>query len=199
MRPIAGFEKVQAYSGGSDRLPAGGYIARIEGAKVVGYNGRNGYYEKLEIAVDIMEGDYAFYFKEVYQNSTQENKKWKGVLRLYVPTGDGSDNDNRTQRVLKGVTNALEDSNAGYHWDWDETKLKGLKCGILVRDKEYDYEGRHGFYSEVFAIVSTDTVRENKFKTPEPKYLNGSAPATPTYSADDFKTVAPGEDDYPFA
>lgn len=194
MKAIANFDKVQAFTG-RDRLPAGGYVARVEGATIVNYNG----VEKLEIAVDIIEGDWAFYFKEQYQNSTQENKKWKGIVRLYVPTGDGSDRDNLNLKILKSVTNSLEDSNANYHWDWDENKLKGLMCGILVRDKEYDFEGRHGFYSEVYAITTVETIKENKFKKPEPKYLNGAAPATtPTYTINDFKTVNPGEDDYPF-
>lgn len=197
MRAIAGFEKVQAYTGSEDKLPAGGYVARIEGAKVVGYNGKNGYYEKLEIAVDVIEGDYAYYFKELYQNSNQEDKKWKGVLRLFVPTGDGSDADNKTQRVLKGVINAIEDSNPNYHWDWDESKLKGLKCGILVRDKEYNFNGYHGFSPEVFAIISTDNIIKGKFKMPEPKLLNKSGTAT-MFTADDFRNVATGEDDYPF-
>lgn len=178
------------------KLPAGGYEAKIIGAKVVSYNGSNGAYERLEIAVDITAGEYKDYYKQDYDSNTRDDKKWRGVARFYVPTDDGSEKDEYTKSVLKGVTDAIEESNSGYHWDWDETKLKGLKVGILVRDKEYEIDGRHGFAPEIFRFADIKRIKDGKFTAPKPKMLKGSAAdAAPAAAA---SVGAPADDDYPF-
>lgn len=201
MRAINGFENVQAYTV-QEKLPAGAYKTKIVGAKVVKYDGKNGKpnFEKLEVAVDITDGEYADYFKQKFDNDTATDKKWKGVLRMTVPTGDGSDSDNKTMRIFKSFTNALEDSNANYHWDWDETKLKGKKIGILVRDKQYSFDnnGKHyeGFAPEIFGSLSTSAVDEGKYKTPAPKLLEGMATSVQSnYNSPEPTSTS---DEYPF-
>ena len=143
-------------AGEREKLPAGGYEAQIINAKVASYTGQNGADERLEIAVDIISGDYKDYFKEDYDNNPREDRKWKGVARFYVPTDDGSDSDEYTKSVLRSVTDALEASNKGYTWNWDEKSLKGLKVGILVRDKEYEIEDKHGFAPEIFRFIGIE-------------------------------------------
>lgn len=195
MKAIKDFDKVQAVT---DRvkLPAGYYVGKCVGAKVVEYNGRNGSFERLEIAVDITEGEFKDYYKKDFDANTREDKKWKGVCRIYVPADDGSEKDEFTKRIFKGIINAFEDSNSGYHWAWDESSLKGLKVGIAVRDKEYDFEGKTGFAPEIFKLVSVEDAKSGKLAIPAPKYLNGSAPAAPA-----GQSAAAGDsadDDYPF-
>lgn len=179
------------------KLPAGGYEAKIINAKVVNYDGSNGSYERLEIAVDITAGEYKDYYKQDFDSNTRDDKKWRGVARFYVPTDDGSEKDEYTKSVLKSVTDALEDSNKGYHWDWDETKLKGLKVGILVRDKEYEIDGKHGFSPEIFRFTDINRIKEGKFTVPKQKLLKGSSGTTAAASSGD-DSAASGDDDYPF-
>lgn len=179
------------------KLPAGGYEAKIINAKVVNYEGSNGSYERLEIAVDITAGEYKDYYKQDFDSNTRDDKKWRGVARFYVPTDDGSEKDEYTKSVLKSVTDALEDSNKGYHWDWDETKLKGLKVGILVRDKEYEIDGKHGFSPEIFRFTDINRIKEGKFTVPKQKLLKGSSGTTAAASSGD-DSAASGDDDYPF-
>ena len=179
------------------KLPAGGYEAKIINAKVVNYEGSNGSYERLEIAVDITAGEYKDYYKQDFDSNTRDDRKWRGVARFYVPTDDGSEKDEYTKSVLKSVTDALEDSNKGYHWDWDETKLKGLKVGILVRDKEYEVDGRHGFSPEIFRFTDINRIKEGKFTVPKQKLLKGSSGTTAAASSGD-DSAASGDDDYPF-
>lgn len=179
------------------KLPAGGYEAKIINAKVVNYDGSNGSYERLEIAVDITAGEYKDYYKQDFDSNTRDDKKWRGVARFYVPTDDGSEKDEYTKSVLKSVTDALEDSNKDYHWDWDETKLKGLKVGILVRDKEYEIDGRHGFSPEIFRFTDINRIKEGKFTVPRQKLLKGSSGTTAAASSGD-DSAASGDDDYPF-
>ena len=179
------------------KLPAGGYEAKIINAKVVNYDGSNGSYERLEIAVDITAGEYKDYYKQDFDSNTRDDKKWRGVARFYVPTDDGSEKDEYTKSVLKSVTDALEDSNKDYHWDWDETKLKGLKVGILVRDKEYEIDGRHGFSPEIFRFTDINRIKEGKFTVPKQKLLKGSSGTSAAASSGDTG-AASGDDDYPF-
>ena len=178
------------------KLPAGGYEAKIINAKVVNYDGSNGSYERLEIAVDITAGEYKDYYKQDFDSNTRDDKKWRGVARFYVPTDDGSEKDEYTKSVLKSVTDALEDSNKDYHWDWDETKLKGLKVGILVRDKEYEIDGKHGFSPEIFRFTDINRIKEGKFTVPKQKLLNGSSSTSGASSGTD--SAASSNSDYPF-
>ena len=178
------------------KLPAGGYEAKIINAKVVNYHGSNGSYERLENAVDITAGEYKDYYKQDFDNNTRDDKKWRGVARFYVPTDAGSEKDEYTKSVLKSVTDALEDSNKDYHWDWDETKLKGLKVGILVRDKEYEIDGRHGFSPEIFRFTDINRIKEGKFTVPKQKLLKGSSGTSAAASSGDDSAAS--DDDYPF-
>ena len=178
------------------KLPAGGYEAKIINAKVVSYDGSNGSYERLEIAVDITAGEYKDYYKQDFDSNTRDDKKWRGVARFYVPTDDGSEKDEYTKSVLKSVTDALEDSNKDYHWDWDETKLKGLKVGILVRDKEYEIDGKHGFSPEIFRFTDINRIKEGKFTVPKQKLLKGSSGTSAAASSGDDSAAS--DDDYPF-
>lgn len=199
MKPINNWDNVTPYSGGSaEKLPAGGYVGKIIGAKIAEYNGRDGKFEKLEIALDVNDGPFIDYFKNQFESSTLADKKWKGVYRLNVPTQDGSDTDNFRQRLLKSAINAIEDSNAKYKWDWDESKLKGKKIGFLVRDKEYEFNGKHGFYPEIFALIPVQDAAEGKFEIPKPKLLDGSKAGNDVPPPSDADAPAPSDDNYPF-
>ena len=195
MKKLSNWNDVKA-AGERVKLPAGGYEAKIINAKVVSYDGSNGSYERLEIAVDITAGEYKDYYKQDFDSNTRDDKKWRGVARFYVPTDDGSEKDEYTKSVLKSVTDALEDSNKGYHWDWDETSLKGLKVGILVRDKEYEVDGKHGFSPEIFRFTDINRIREGKFTVPKQKLLKGSSGTSAAASSGDDSAAS--DDDYPF-
>ena len=195
MKKLSNWNDVKA-AGERVKLPAGGYEAKIINAKVVSYDGSNGAYERLEIAVDITAGEYKDYYKQDFDSNTRDDKKWRGVARFYVPTDDGSEKDEYTKSVLKSVTDALEDSNKGYHWDWDETSLKGLKVGILVRDKEYEVDGKHGFSPEIFRFTDINRIKEGKFTVPKQKLLKGSSGTSAAASSGDDSAAS--DDDYPF-
>lgn len=177
-------------------LPANGYICEIVNAKVSAYpyKDNSGMFEKLEIAIDIAEGEFKGYYKQNFEAQTAEDKKWKGVLRQFVPTDDGSDKDNYTKRIFKSLICAIEESNPSFHWDWDEKKLKGLKVGCIFREEEWRYNGKQGWKAQPYKFVEASKIREGKFKVPArySKYTNSSAavPGAPVPMVD--------EDDLPF-
>lgn len=193
MKPIKNWDSVQAVEDWK-KLPNGGYACRIFGAKErTVSNGST----MLEVSIDISEGEFKDYYATDYRNQTNENKKWRGVLRLFVPTDDGSEKDNLTKKIFKGFTNAVEDSNPGYHWDWNENGLKGKAVGMITRNEEWEWEGKTGMSVRPFKAVSVDDIRSGNYTLPKDKYLNGSAPATSAPSNDGFAAIE-GGDDLPF-
>ena len=49
--------------------------------------GKNGNSDVLVIGFDICRGRAGRLYKRNYDSQTQEDKKWKGVYRLYCPQG----------------------------------------------------------------------------------------------------------------
>ncbi len=179
MRKFNNWENVKA-AGEYTPLPAGGYVVKIMDAKEVAFNGRNGDFSRLDVSLDILEGEYKDYYKNDYKNQNAEDKKWKGVLRLYIPKEDGTKEDEWTKSVCKAFTEAVEDSNQGYHWDWDETTLKGKTFGCLFRREEWEFNGNSGWKTQPFRAVPVSTIRENKFEIPKDKPLSNKSTVQPT-------------------
>ena len=201
MKPITNWNEVKAPTEYVE-LPAGGYVCKIMGAKVETYSSRNGdSFEKLVVAIDIIEGDFANYYAENYR-AQQGEKKWKGNISYYIPADDGSEKDEYSKRILKGFTEAVETSNTGYSWDWDENKLKGKKVGIIFRREEWAYNGKSGWRTAPFKAIDSTAAATGDFKMPADKPLaNSPATAqTPSYSAfanANFEEVG-NEEDLPF-
>lgn len=196
-----GYEETQAANsmgGEFQKLPAGGYEAEVKNVRI-GQNSDGS--QRLEILVDITEGEFKGYFKQQFDNSNFEDKKYKGIVRYSIPQDNGTEKDNYKKRFFKGMITSFEESNSGYKWNWNEQSLKGLKIGIYVREKEWDYKGKHGFFPEIFSVGDIHVIQRGEFEIPKPKYLNGSAPSDPVSAstsapAADFSAVE--DDDYPF-
>lgn len=176
MKAINNWDKVQAITD-RPKLPKGGYVVEIKNARVQEFTRKDnsGTFERLDIALDIIEGEYKGFYQSDFNAQTQEDKKWKGVLRLYIPSGDGSDRDNLTAGILKASLEAVEDSNPGYHWDWDEKKLKGKKAGCIFRMEEWERDDRSGWKAQPFKFIDVEKIRSGEFKLPDDKPLKAGA------------------------
>ena len=75
----------------------------------------------------------------------------------------------------------MEQSNAGFAWNWDEKTLKGKKIGLLYRNKEWEFGGKSGWTTEAISADSVDNIREGKFRIPKDKPL-ANKPAEPTFT-----------------
>ena len=146
MKQFNGFEAKR--SGGQEALPAGGYVAKIIGAKEKKYD----WGSVLEIGFDVCEGEYKGFFDTQYK-AAGDGAKWKGILRQRVPDEDNQYFEGQ-KRSFNNTMWAIEESNTGYHWDWDETKLKGKTVGVLFRNYEYDIEGSLGAYTDQSSSVN---------------------------------------------
>lgn len=170
MKPVKGYEEARAMGEGQERLPVDGYIVKILNVEEVNYE----WGSVIVLSYDIVEGEYAGYYKKNYGMQAREDKKWKGVHRMNVPKGDGTEKDEWTMSAFKRDIEAFEDSNSGFHWDWDEKKLKGLMAGAVMQEREYELNGNTGFWTACHHLTSVERIREGKFKIPKPKMLDRS-------------------------
>lgn len=177
MRPFKDYETTQTITG-SRQLPVGAYICTILKAEEKVYNtSKGGEWHKLEISFDIAEGENKGFYAADYRAQTGEDKKWKGVIRLNVPNDDGSEMDAWNKRSFKTNMQAIEESNNGYHWDWNEAQLKNKTVGIVFRSEEWEYNGRSGWRTAAFKFIPAADVKSGNFKIPDPKPLKGKASA----------------------
>lgn len=192
MKPFNNWNDVQAPTD-RPKLPMGGYICQILGAKEkTTQSGKS----MLEVSFDIIEGEYADFYRNDYKMQNREDKYWKGVIRYFLPEEDGSERDNWTKSRFKGFTNAVEESNPNYHWDWNEDGLKGKYIGMVTRNEEWEYNGKTGFTVKPYSFETVEKIKNKTYYIPKDKYLNGEAPATaPTTQSADYSAI---DDDLPF-
>lgn len=188
------YNETKAY-GDVQMLPKGGYVLKIMGAEVH----ENSYGQYIKISCDVAEGEYKDFFANDYRNQQQEDKKWHCIYLLNVPNDDGSEKDGWTKRRFKTVTEALEESNSGYHFDWDERKFKGKLIGGLFNEREYKKnDGSTGKAINLAQLCAIEKIRSGKFQIPADKLLSssGSRPTPKNATAsDDFMQIPEGEDE----
>ena len=180
MKAFNGLEIKKSVSA-SEPLPAGGYVAKILNAKVEEYS----WGEVLVISFDVAEGEYKDFFSKQYKENTREDKKWKGNFRLTVPQESNQYFDSQ-KRTFGNAIWAIEESNPGYHWDWNEDALKGKMVGVLFRNFEWAMDdGRSGWSTECCTFVSVEDVRTGNFKQPKDKPLKRKE----SYSSNQFSEM----------
>lgn len=190
MKPFKGYESAKPYSE-AEKLPVGAYVVKfMKGARVQEYD----WGSVLLLPFDIDEGDFKDFFTQQYQSSQMEDKKYKGVFRMMLPKEDGSEKDRWTIRRFKTNIMAVEESNSGYHWDWNEAGLAGKKVGMLFQNQEWEYRGKTGWSASPYSLISIERVKEGKFKLPRDKPLKNK----PTVQADEFRALVTDDGDLPF-
>lgn len=186
-------------AGGSTMIEPGGYV--IEITKVSNDTTKF----KLDIEFDIAEGPYTGYYRD-----EAERNWWKGrVSKSYTE---------KAKPFFKKFIETIEDSNGGApglvvqvtdedgepQEDIDETKLVGLKLGIVfgleekVSKKTGNIYRKEDFFNAEF--VTVDDIHEGKFTVPELKKLDNAPTAS---SASDVVDTTAGftpikDEDVPF-
>lgn len=154
MEKIKDFDKVEA-KGMDDfkGLPIGAYECVIMDAKV-NHNEESGK-DTFKVSVDIASGEFKDYFKKMYENDTRIDRKWNNnAVRYLAFTGDNV-------AYFKGFLTVVENSNPGYKWDWDETKLKGKKvCGVFQYEEYEKQDGTRGIKVRLTKFRSLEKLKE---------------------------------------
>lgn len=189
--------KKQAQASGAAKLPVGAYVCKIMGVRYE--EGTNGNSDRLVLQFDITEGEQKDFFKKQYEANTAEDKKWKGAVRIYVPTDDGSEKDGWTKRSFAGWIDAVEKSNSGYSWGWDENTLKNKMVGIVFGETGTVIDGKSVVYTEPRFGVDVETVRSGKAPVAKFKSKNGYGTGNAVPNNSGFMNIPEGsEEEIPF-
>ena len=169
MKPIKDWDNVKEPSSTRESLPAGGYVCEI--LKAAEKPNKQSRGTHLELMIEICEGERRGFFTADYNAQTGEQRYWGGVVNQNIPD-ELSDKYAMQASFFRRFTNAVEDSNPGYHWDWNEAGLKGKKIGVIfaAREKE-SAKGTIYTVTNADSVVSVDTIRSGKFTVPELKKL----------------------------
>ena len=153
MKVIEGYDLVNE-AGEFKRLPASIQGVRI--TKVVDVPEK----EYLEIYCDITKGEYANYFKTLVDSGLKDTSRH---IRSYKTSA---------LPFFKAFITAVEKSNPGYKWDWDEQKLVGKGCMAVFGEEEYlDNEGNVKVGTRLVEFRSVEAFKEGRITVPPLKKL----------------------------
>lgn len=183
------YEKTQAY-GEIQQLPKGAYILKVLGVDL----NENSVGQYITLHCDVLEGEHKDFFAKDYKAQQSEDKKWHCNFFINVPNDDGSEKDGWTKRRFKTIMEAFEESNEGYHFDWDEKKLKGKTIGGLFNIREYEKkDGSVGSATNLAQLCKVSSVRNETYRIPDDKKLQRKT--TPVTDADGFMHIPDGADE----
>ena len=170
MRPLSGYSEATATNfNGGERLPAGGYVIRILDVKEESTK-RGG--EVIVMRFDIAEGEFVRFYQKQYDNASDEYKKWKGTYRLNIPQQKGNTEDDvkKYKRSLGFFKSQIEAIN----------KSNGINIDC---SKEWEMDGKSGWFSNPDHMLTIEEIREGKFKIPADRPLKKGDTNTTTASS----------------
>lgn len=205
---ITGYKQAEATSFSElPKLQPGGYVLKILNVKVEPTD----WGSRLAIQFDIAEGEFKGFFDKLYKATPDEweNKKWKGSMRLSIPHNTGDETKfKKSLGYFKSQIQAFENSNANLHIDcerdWDENVLKGKLVGALFNEKEWEKDGKTGWFTQCKRFVPANDIRSGNFMIPKREELKNK-PSTasndsfdPNANLSDFVEINAGDDTVPF-
>lgn len=158
-------------------LELGGHEVVIKNAyEYVGQTGT----KSLRVEVDIAGTDkQAGYFQKQYDNNLSTDRKWSNNACKYISLKE----DANCIGMFKGFTTAVENSNPGYKWDFDENTLKGKKlCGVFGLEEFERQDGKIGTVVRLMQFRSLDKL--NQVDIPNVKLIDGTF-----MSYDDYEEI----------
>lgn len=153
-------------------LPAGGYVVKIRKVREeIGASCR-----KLIVEYDVAEGPYENYFLHQYEMNPYGDKKWKGATSVFVTNNRSQIDNAHAKRHLESFIGAVESSNPGYHWNWDEETLVDKFVGVIYRKRQWSIKGRTGWTTECGVFTSIWRIRSGNYRPLADKPLKHTIP-----------------------
>lgn len=163
-------------------LPAGPYVAKVLDTVIDGDEPDQSLILYLDVAEGEYEGFYLKQYKAAKERGSQFEIKYKGTMRLRIPNPDNKKAlyPESDARRMNDMIFRFESSNPGFHWDGDETKLKGKTVGISVQDASYNGKA----FTKIARLEIADDVREGKINVMRPRETNLPDPTKTTPAKD---------------
>lgn len=191
MKPFNDYDKITV--GEYKDLPNGAYVMIILNVELC----HNSTGEYLKLGCDIADGEQKGFFAEDYNGQQREDKKWHCHYLVNIPKDDGTEKDGWTKKKFKRFITAVEESNEGYTWGWDENTLKGKLVGGIFNHREYEKnDGSIGKAVSMAGTCSVEAVKNGTFKPIEDKLI--ARPATRSTDTSWMDVGAVDDEELPF-
>lgn len=180
MKQIGNWENVQE---GNQQLKAGIYLATIVEVQDVGEK------SYLRIGFDITEGEFKNYFKN---QATGEKWPYLGtIIRSYKESA---------LTWFKAFITAIEKSNDGFTWRWNEKDLVGKKFVVVYGEEEYLDEDSNELKIGLkpVDVRSIKALQEGKIVVPPLKKIKNTDLPSDKPSANKPKVELIKDEDLPF-
>lgn len=164
MNKPTGYDQAEtkSFSGGKT-VPPGAYVLEILKAESAVSKSGN---DMLVLALDIAKGEYARKFTEI-----SDNRQHDCYLKHRRIT-----NTEISLSYFKGDIKAIEESNPGYKFDFDERTLRGKLVGAMLSEEEYEKrDGTIGTSLKIAFLCSIATAESGKLQTPKKKEIDFSS------------------------
>ena len=184
MKKPQGYDEAPAYTGSFPQLPPGGYICKIKKAAMTTTKSGK---EQMVLMIDVADGYHKGFFQQAFDRNTQSDKKWPNGGQYRQLT------EGNSLPFFKGMITAIEESNAGFTFDFDEKKLAGKMVGCVVGREQYK---KDNFATKIMQIRSVEAIKAG-VEPPEDKLLESQQ--TSSSAGFGFGTeVVFDDDDVPF-
>ena len=182
------WETTEASTGDFKKITLGGHVCQVKKAIIdVTKTGK----EVLILEFDIANGECANFYLEDFQRRFLSNPdaKWQGIYRQLT--------EGNSLKFFKGLITAIEKSNSGYTWNWDEKSLVGKFFGGVFGQEEYlNNKDEIKLSTKCRFIRSVDQVLEG-VEVPKIKTLSTST-ANSGYDMKSFGSEVFPEEEIPF-
>ena len=183
MRKISNWDEIEEYAGGGESLPIGPKFCKI--TDVDDIQGKS----YLIVYFDIASGEFAGWYDGIEKRT---GRRYGFINRSYKDTALG---------FFKAFITAVEKSNPGYKWDWNEKSLIGKAIVVNYREEEYiSKDGDVKKNVKPFEFRSIQAMKEGKVELqPKPLLLTPeelAAAKKPAAQTTSFDEIA--DDDLPF-
>lgn len=172
-----GYDEVNPWSE-YEELPPGGYVCQILNAKEETSKAGN---EMLVVMLDIIEGEHANYFRNLYKDrkdnsSDPFNVKYPLDGMAYITF----EYNGKTTKKFKAFCTSVEESGGKIVWgDSFAENLKGAKIGVLFGREETEgrgkNEGKTFWNCRPVNFRSVQTIHDGNFTIPKDKPLESSS------------------------
>jgi len=163
--------KAEENNSGAKFLPVGAYVGKVIDARITGKAPD----QQLELALDVSEGPFMnFYmnkFMAAKNRDSQYEVKYKGVLRLRIPNDENKKAryPESDKRRFNDMIYRFEASNEGYHFDGNESSLKGLTVGFSTQEDSFN----GATFTRIGRLETADDVRNGACRQMEPRHREG--------------------------
>jgi hypothetical protein len=190
MRKPDGYDEMQAVRHGANVLPAGGYVCQIINARET--HSKSGK-RMLVLELDIIEGAYKGHFARIYKKRLEYNPAAVYPCKFYRLI------DGAYGELFKGLIEIIEESNASFSFNWNETTLRYKKIGMIFQREEYlKNDGETAWSCKPASPEVVKDIQEGNFRIPDDKPLGSSKKRTYAQTPDVSVEEQAADDDLPF-